>query len=80
MATMQAKKKAQKKMRIHLNNQFYKKEAIKNTIELFNDICGCKIIDDSFEIELNSNPENEQRIAGEFCNFVLGITKDKMLF
>lgn len=64
-------------MKIKLNNNFYKKEAIEQAIEAFKEVCSCQIINDSFEIELNSN---EGTATDEFCNFVLGITKDKMLF
>lgn len=67
-------------MKINLSNKFYKKEAIKIAIESFKDVCDCKIIDDSFEIELSSANGEETKIRDEFYNFVLGITKDKLLF
>lgn len=67
-------------MRIKLNNKFYKKEAIEKAIKAFKGVCECKLLDDSFEIEITSNSGDEQKIDNEFCNFVLGITKDNMLF
>ncbi len=69
-----------KKMKIKINNKFYKKEAIEETIEKFKDISSCKFIDDSFELELIPNIGSELDMGKEFCNFVLGITKDNMLF
>ena len=67
-------------MRINLNNKFYRKEAIDETIAAFKDICESKIIDDSFEIEITPKIGTELNISPEFCNFVLGVTKDRMLF
>ena len=65
------------KMKIKLNNKFYRKEAIEQTIEEFKEVCDCRIIDDSFAVEIGSE---EDKIANEFYNFVLGITKDNTLF
>lgn len=67
-------------MKIRLSNKFYKRNAIEEAINAFRDYCDCKISDNSFEVEIKSGNANEQEIADEFCNFVLGITKDKMLF
>ncbi len=61
-------------MKIKLSNKFYKKEAIKQAIEAFKDVCGCRILDDSFEIELIPKFETKTDISSEFCNFVLGVT------
>ena len=67
-------------MRINLNNKFYRKEAIEETLNAFKDICESKIINDSFEIEIIPKTGTELDISREFCNFVLGVTKDRMLF
>ncbi len=67
-------------MRIKLNNKFYKKEAIEAAIDSFKDICDSKILDDSFEIEITPKIGTESDISLEFCNFVLGVTKDNMMF
>jgi hypothetical protein len=74
------KKLLKKKMRINLSNKFYKKEAIEATMKAFENACKCKIINGSFEIEIVSALGNEYEISNEFCNFVLGVTKDEMLF
>lgn len=65
------------KMKIKLNNKFYKKEAIIETIKKFEEIADCKIINNSFEVQIESD---DSAVFNEFCNFVLGFTKDKMLF
>lgn len=69
------------KMRVKLSNKFYKKEALNEAIESFKDVCECQILNDAFEIELTPKADFSHPDLGmEFCNFVLGITKDKMLF
>lgn len=75
-----AKKPESLKMKIRLSNKFYKRNAIEETIEAFRGSCECRIASDSFEIDIISEQGNEKEIANEFCNFVLGITKDRMLF
>jgi len=68
-------------MRIRLSNKFYKREALEEAAEAFKEVCSCRISSDDFELELFPKIEGEeQRLKDEFCNFVLGITKDKMLF
>jgi len=68
------------KMKIKLNNKFYTKEAIDAAINAFRNVCICKLIDDSFELELNISENLEEPIAEEFCNFVLGTVKEKLTF
>ena len=67
-------------MKIKLSNKFYKRNAIEEAINVFRDSCKCRIASDSFEIDIISEQGNENELADEFCNFVLGVTKDKMLF
>ena len=67
-------------MRIRLSNKFYTKEAIEKSIEAFRDVCECNFVDDSFEIELIPKAGNDSELGLEFCNFVLGVTKDSLLF
>lgn len=66
-------------MKVTLNNKFYRKEAIEEAIESFREFCSCRVTDDNFTVEIGSG-ENDPSIAGEFCNFALGFTKDRMLF
>ncbi len=67
-------------MKIKLCNKFYKKEAISESIKNFEEVCECEILNDDFEIEIIPKIDDEARLKGEFCNFVLGVTKDNMLF
>ena len=59
-----------------LNNKFYDKEAIEEALKDFAEVCTGKIISQKFEIELKSDIEN---IEEEFCNYVLGLMKNKGL-
>jgi len=67
-------------MKISLSNKFYKKEAIEKAIGKFGGVCDCRILNDNFELELVPKIGSSKDIGMEFCNFVLGITKDEMLF
>ena len=64
-------------MRIKLNNKFYKKSAVAEAIIVFKDTCNMQLINESFEIELDTE---DKKISGEFCNYVLGLTRDENLF
>jgi hypothetical protein len=68
-------------MKIRLSNKFYKREALDEAAEAFKEVCSCRIISEDFDLELLPKIEgDDSRLRDEFCNFVLGITKDKMLF
>ena len=69
-----------KKMKIKLNNKFYKKEAIDEAINSFRGVCQFRVINDSFEIEVKSKGSNAENIELEFLNFALGFMKEKLLF
>jgi hypothetical protein len=68
-----------KKIVINFNKNFYTIEAIKKAIQGykemadFNTICSEK--ENKVEIE-NINPESEDVIKQEFCNYVLGLMKN----
>lgn len=65
-------------MILRLNNKFYNKEAVKEALKDFKDICKGKILNDKMEIELK--PEGVARkLEEEFCNYVLGLMKNKNL-
>ena len=66
-------------MILRLNNKFYTKNSIESAIEAYSEVCEIKIINDSFEIELNAKIE-EPMIGQEFCNFVLGVQKENLNF
>ena len=62
-----------------LNKQFYSIDAIKEAITDFEEICIGRIIDDTITVELEPKQETYTQLKGEFCNYVLGLMKNKML-
>jgi len=64
-----------KRMKIKLNNKFYDKETVKEALKAFEDVCKGNIIDDAIEVEL----EADDKLKDEFCNYVLGLMKNKNL-
>lgn len=67
-------------MKVRLNNKFYKREAIEKAAGAFKEVCDCRVLNESFDVEIIQKTGQEGQIVDEFCNFVLGITKDDMLF
>jgi hypothetical protein len=65
-------------MRIKLNKKFYNKEAIEEALHEFNEVCKGNVLNDEIEIELEPK-ENVNLLEEEFCNYVLGLMKNKML-
>lgn len=65
-------------MEIKLNKSFYDKESIKDAIVDFKGICNGKILNDNIEIELIQKEEVEN-LKEEFCNYVLGLMKNRAL-
>ena len=63
-------------MKIKLSNTFYTKQAVEAAVSAFSKICSCRIIDSSFTVEIEAGTEDEEEIAGEFCNFALGAAKE----
>ncbi|MBD3164012.1 hypothetical protein GF323_02340 [Candidatus Woesearchaeota archaeon] len=66
----------QEKIKITLNNQFYTRKAIQDTLKQFKELCSGRILNNRFEIEL-SPKENIPNIEGEFYNYVLGMMKNE---
>lgn len=65
-------------MRIKLNKEFYDEESIGEALRDFDGVCEGRIIDDSIEVELEPKEEVEQ-LKEEFCNYVLGLMKNRTL-
>ena len=63
-------------MRIKLNKEFYDKESVKEALKDFDGVCEGRILNDSFEVELEPREETEQ-LKDEFCNYVLGLMKNR---
>ena len=63
-----------KKMKIKLNKKFYNKGAVEEALDKFKGICAVKIINDEMIIELEGDNGDLEK---EFCNYVLGLMKNK---
>ncbi len=66
------------KMKVKLNNKFYSRRIIEGALKDFKEVCDGKILNNSLEIELNPK-ENVDKLDDEFCNYVLGLMKNKNL-
>ena len=66
-------------MKIKLNKKFYNKRAIKDALKDFSNICKGKIINDKIEVMLSPKKKIEN-LKEEFCNYVLGLIKNRGLF
>jgi hypothetical protein len=67
-----------RKIRIKLSNKFYRKEAVEEALRDFNEVCKGKIISNEIEVELEPE-ENIENLKEAFCNYVLGLMKNKTL-
>lgn len=65
-------------MKIRLNKEFYNKEIVKEALDDFKDVCNGKILNEGMEIELEPK-EGIGNLKEEFCNYVLGLMKNKMM-
>jgi len=66
-----------KKMIIKLNPKFYSKEAVWEALKDFENVCEGKILNDGMDVELIPK-EDIKNLKEEFCNYVLGLSKNKM--
>lgn len=65
-------------MKIKLNNKFYSKDAVKNALKDFEEACDGKILNNEMEVELKPKGKVEN-LQEEFCNYVLGLMKNKTM-
>ncbi len=65
-------------MKIKLNKDFYDKMTIEEALRDFEEVCNGKILNDDIEIELEAKEENKN-LKQEFCNYVLGLMKNKIM-
>jgi hypothetical protein len=65
-------------MKIKLNKDFYNKQAIEEALNDFEGVCKGKILNEDMEVELQLKEENKN-IKQEFCNYVLGLMKNKIM-
>jgi hypothetical protein len=64
-------------MKIKLNNKFYNKAVVEEALNDFKDVCEGNILSDKIEVELEPKIKNEM-LKNEFCNYVLGLMKNKI--
>lgn len=72
----------QNEARISLNKKFYDAEAIANSLNDFKKVCRGRIISKKSRIDIILQPYNKMlmdRIGYEFCNYVLGLMKNKFM-
>lgn len=65
-------------MKIKLNNKFYDKKAVEEALDDFKKVCNGKIVNNDIEIELEPK-EKIENLQEEFCNYVLGLMKNKIM-
>jgi len=57
---------------VRLNNKFYDLEVVREAVRDFRKICKARIISDEILIEITP-----KKIEDEFCNYVLGLMKNR---
>lgn len=65
---------------VSFNKKFYSISAIEEAMADFNEICDSRIIennDDKIVVELEPKLEFDAPLKREFCNYVLGLLKNK---
>ena len=69
------------KIKIKLNKQFYDLNAVKESLKDFNKVCNGTIANKKgIEIVLKPKDKKLTNILGyEFCNYVLGLMKNKII-
>jgi hypothetical protein len=65
-------------MKIKLNKDFYDETVIEEALKDFKGVCNGKKLNDNIEIELEVK-ENNENLKQEFCNYVLGLMKNKIM-
>ncbi len=73
-------------MRILLNSKFYNKNSVEEALKDFKGVCEGRILNNEptainkKDIEVELKPKEEiKELEEEFCNYVLGLMKNKML-
>lgn len=67
---------------VSFNKKFYSIDAVEEAIADFSDISRARVIendDDKIVVELDSKHEFDSPLKEEFCNYVLGLLKNKGL-
>ncbi len=64
-------------MKIKLNNKFYDKKVVEDSLKDFKGVCEGNILNKEIEIELKPRGD-VKNLQEEFCNYVLGMMKNKI--
>lgn len=73
-----AEKKATKKIKITLTSKIYDRESIEQALKDYAEVCEGRLVDDSFTVELLPKRGYEKEpVKEEFCNYVLGLMKNR---
>ena len=64
-------------LKIKLNKDFYDPDAIQEALDKFADICSGTILNKDIEVVLY-NEHGVPMIKEEFCNYVIGLMKNKL--
>jgi len=67
---------------ISLNKKFYDTKAVKESLADFKEVCEGKIKEDKYAINIVLKPKEKDMLSVlgyEFCNYALGLMKNKML-
>ena len=65
-------------MRVRLNSRFYSREAVEEALHDFKEVCKGRVLNGSMEVELVPK-KGARLLKEEFCNYVLGLMKNKGL-
>jgi hypothetical protein len=66
------------KIRLNLNAKFYDVDSVKEALNDFGEICEGKILNKNIDVELIIK-ESVPNLKEEFCNYVLGLMKNKII-
>ena len=65
---------------VRLNKKFYDTGAVKETLNSFRGVCSGKVLESNDRIEVFLQPKkNVPMLKEEFCNYALGLMKNKSL-
>lgn len=70
------------KIKIKLNKKFYDLNAVKESLKAFNKVCSGDIKKNKEIIKITLKPKDKSQtniLGHEFCNYVLGLMKNKII-
>lgn len=64
-------------MIIRLNKRLYSEDAVLEALKDFEEVCDGRIVRDYIEVDLKQKEEFDKPLDKEFCNYVLGLMKNR---